>query len=268
MSWGYGRHNGPHTWSTIAEAAKGKKQSPIDINKKDAEFCPPLSFNPLNINFSSSKPKNLINTGSSVQMTFTDGGKSLSGGLLDGDYAIAQFHFHWGKSSDHGSEHTIDGEKYAGECHIVHYNKSKYATISEAVTESDGLCVLGMLIKVGNEHKDLKQLITRLEYIAHKNDIFIWNGSFNPGCLLPNNINKYWTYPGSLTTPPCYESVTWIVFEEPIEFSEEQLVKLRSLNSYPKSGSPSNGELPGHISTNFRPTQPLNDRIIMSSFKN
>ena len=36
-------------------------------------------------------------------------------------------------------------------------------------------------------------------------------------------MTKYWTYEGSLTTPPLYESVTWIVFKEPIEMSDDQV---------------------------------------------
>ena len=37
------------------------------------------------------------------------------------------------------------------------------------------------------------------------------------------NLSDYWTYNGSLTTPPCTECVKWIVFKEPIEVCEKQV---------------------------------------------
>lgn len=46
---------------------------------------------------------------------------------------------------------------------------------------------------------------------------------FDPSCLLPESINEYWTYAGSLTTPPLTEAVTWIVMKQPIEVSHDQV---------------------------------------------
>lgn len=46
---------------------------------------------------------------------------------------------------------------------------------------------------------------------------------FDPACLLPVNIDDYWTYHGSLTTPPLTESVTWIVMKQHIEVSHDQV---------------------------------------------
>lgn len=46
---------------------------------------------------------------------------------------------------------------------------------------------------------------------------------FDPACLLPSNTNDYWTYHGSLTTPPLTESVTWIVMKQHIEVSHDQV---------------------------------------------
>jgi hypothetical protein len=48
-------------------------------------------------------------------------------------------------------------------------------------------------------------------------------------------MTKYWTYDGSLTTPPLYESVKWIVFKEPIEMSDDQVcfkIKQNGNDSY------------------------------------
>lgn len=59
----------------------------------------------------------------------------------------------------------------------------------------------------------------------HKGDKVTIPGPLDPAKLIPEN-KKYWTYPGSLTTPPCSESVTWILFKEPIEVSREQVSSL------------------------------------------
>lgn len=41
--------------------------------------------------------------------------------------------------------------------------------------------------------------------------------------LLPNDLTQYFTYHGSLTTPPCAEAVTWIDFKEPIKIKSSQV---------------------------------------------
>ncbi len=38
-----------------------------------------------------------------------------------------------------------------------------------------------------------------------------------------DDTKSYWTYQGSLTTPPCTQCVEWIVFKNPIEISKEQV---------------------------------------------
>lgn len=47
-------------------------------------------------------------------------------------------------------------------------------------------------------------------------------GPFDPSSLLPA-CRDYWTYPGSLTTPPLAESVTWIIQKMPIEVAPSQV---------------------------------------------
>lgn len=44
--------------------------------------------------------------------------------------------------------------------------------------------------------------------------------------LIPARLSSYYRYEGSLTTPPCYESVSWTLFNETIEIAEEQVRSL------------------------------------------
>lgn len=47
--------------------------------------------------------------------TILDAFAVLTGGPLTGTYRLRQFHFHWGQTDEQGSEHTVDGRKYASE---------------------------------------------------------------------------------------------------------------------------------------------------------
>ena len=44
----------------------------------------------------------------------------LTGGPLDSPYQVLQLHFHWGADDNQGSEHTLDGQSFPMELHIVH----------------------------------------------------------------------------------------------------------------------------------------------------
>ena len=76
-------------------------------------------------------------------------------------------HAHWGSKEGIGSEHTLDGEKFDAELHIVHYN-SKYDTAEEAMKHPDGLAVLGMFILTGKPHEELDSLCRNLFHIQEK----------------------------------------------------------------------------------------------------
>lgn len=95
--------------------------------------------------------------------------------------------------------------------------------------------------------------------------------SCDPAAFLPKESKAYWTYEGSLTTPPFNESVTWILFKEPVTVSEEQLKAFRDLRRYDVNEEcpcdeqnwlvyDAVEEKPGQIINNFRPPLELGNR--------
>ncbi|XP_051840423.1 carbonic anhydrase 5B, mitochondrial isoform X4 [Antechinus flavipes] len=90
-------------------------------------------------------------------------------------------------------------------------------------------------------------------------DSLIEFGTFDPACLMPA-CPDFWTYSGSLTTPPLSESVTWIIKKQPIEVDHNQLEAFRMLLFT------SAGEKEKRMVDNFRPLQPLMNRTVRSSF--
>lgn len=75
---------------------------------------------------------------------------------------------------------------------------------------------------MGGKHDELDKVVKLLPFITHKGDKVTLSDPLDPAKLLPRHT-AYWTYPGSLTTPPCTESVTWILFKQPVQVSAEQV---------------------------------------------
>uniref|UniRef100_A0A8C9NDP3 Carbonic anhydrase n=1 Tax=Serinus canaria TaxID=9135 RepID=A0A8C9NDP3_SERCA len=249
-SWGYGQADGPSEWHKAYPIAQGNRQSPIDIDSARAVYDP--SLQPLVISYESCTSLSISNTGHSVMVEFedTDDRTAISGGPFQNPFRLKQFHFHWGTTHSQGSEHTIDGKPFPCELHLVHWNARKYATFGEAAAAPDGLAVVGVFLEVR---------IAKISVFFSQGTKAQFRG-FNPKCLLPTSLD-YWTYLGSLTTPPLNESVTWIVLKEPIRISVKQLEKFRMLLF--------TGEEDQRIqmANNFRPPQPLKGRIVRASFK-
>jgi carbonic anhydrase len=65
--------------------------------------------------------------------------------------------------------------------------------------------------------------------------------------LLPQD-KGYYMFPGSLTTPPCTENVTWYVLKTPTQISADAIARFARV--YPM---------------NARPVQPLNGRDLVGT---
>lgn len=258
-SWGYSKDNGPNTWSKAFPVAAGKSQSPIDIKRSicTADNC----LKPVVVDYSAVEVGELSNTGSSWKAQITGGKSSLTGGPLTGRFALEQFHAHWGSSDKVGSEHTMDGTQYSSELHLVHWDTENFKSFGEAAAVKGGLAVLGIFLKVGKANPEIEKLTKLMSFIPYKNQAVNISEKINCTNFLPGN-KSYYTYDGSLTTPPCYESVNWIVFEEPVEISAQQLAVFRSMKSYCRAGACPCDELKGKMVDNFRPCCPVNERKV------
>ncbi|XP_076065689.1 carbonic anhydrase 2-like [Oratosquilla oratoria] len=233
----------------------GTRQSPINIETGNVktEYWRPFSLKNYDLKPSQMRVKNNGHS-AQVEMDNNVAPRVLQGGLK-GEYIFAQFHFHWGGESSKGSEHTIDGVRYPMELHLVHYN-AKYNSLGEAVEKPDGLAVLGVLYEISStDNPALTPLVNTLKNISEAGFFSEVPSTYPLRAFLPSDLETFYRYEGSLTTPTCNEVVTWTVFSKAVPVSETQMSEFRALKM--KQG--------GNIINNFRPPQPLGNRKVFRS---
>lgn len=251
-------YTGPATWTDKFPEARGARQSPININTSKATSSPDPAP-PLKWRYSVNHTRSVVNPGYCWRVDENGYDSELTGGPLGSDvYRLQQWHCHWGAVDGQGSEHTVDGRTFSGELHLVHWNTTKYKSFSEAAGQYDGLAVLGVFLAVGRNHPELDKVVKLLPFIKHKNDKVTMPNPLDPARLLPTSTG-YWTYPGSLTTPPCTESVTWILFKQPVQVSADQLASMRKLRCGEAS---TRGVEEMELMNNHRPPLPLGNRVL------
>jgi carbonic anhydrase len=221
--WSYSGDHGPSHWGDLepdyATCSEGKHQSPIDIKgaKKDASLAP-IQFDYKAV------PLKVVNNGHTIQINYDAGSSVTVGGKT---YPLIQFHFH------KPSEEEIAGTKYDMVIHLVHKLR-------------DRLLVVGILAETGAENPMIKTLWANLPATEGK-ESEVRGVTINAADLLPADRN-YYTFDGSLTTPPCSEGVQWYVIKTPIHLSAAQVGAFAKI--YPM---------------NARPIQPSNGREIRES---
>lgn len=229
----YEGEEGPEHWGRLTPAfllsEVGRQQTPIAITTAtlvEADL-PDLGFN-----YQDNTNLTFFHNGHTIQVAGDNRGPFPAGSTLDvlGEtYNLLQFHFHT------GSEHTVDGHAFPLEMHLVHSNAA------------GDLLVIGVFIEEGAANAAYDALINHLPEHDGPNEII--TESFNPESLLPDNLDSYYAYTGSLTTPPASQGVSFGIFTEPVELSAEQIHAIEeSLHEH-----------------NARPVQPTNDRVVFVS---
>ena len=222
VAWGYGEENGADVWGQLDPdfilGAEGTMQSPIDLADATSSELPGIVYD------YSPSAMNLHNNGHTIEAAPVE----ANGIEIDGmRYELLQFHFHA------PSEHTVNGQFFDMEMHLVHRN------------EEGTLAVVGVLIEPGDENPAFDPMWAQLPDAAGVTNS-VENATVNASDLLPGERQTY-RYDGSLTTPPCSEGVKWNVLTTPIQMSESQIAAFKAI-----------------VHDNTRPVQPLYDRVLLS----
>ncbi|XP_012523520.1 carbonic anhydrase 1 isoform X2 [Monomorium pharaonis] len=259
QEFSYEGNQGPAYWGEEYHTCVGKHQSPINIEEHNVQnvSLPPLILNGID-NPCHSYVKN---TGHTVVLKTKESEAALlSGGPL-GDknvYVFEQFHFHWGENDYEGSEDLINNQSFPMEMHAVFY-KETYKSFDESLKHDDGLAILAYLYEISPQpnptYEPIVRALSKIEEMGKEETLQepLPLGKF----LVPDitNIQNYFTYKGSLTTPPCLEVATWIDFKDHQQLSHDQLATFRDLRT-PEGN---------RLTHNFRPVQPLEDRVVFQN---
>ena len=242
-SWNY---TDQEFWKIVEEwDCDGQRQSPINIDTSMLVTSSELIDLTLT-NFDQLYDGNFTNTGHSVQ--FIPNAESTNPTFQNhrGTYTLLQFHFHWGSTSDEGSEHRVNGTAFSGELHFV----TRKTTGND--TAGDAFAVLGVLL-VSDPSMSTGSYMELLDNIPQTDGNTSSVNGVRPSDLLPNSLSYYY-YEGSLTTPACSEVVQWFLLRTPVNVPSEFLESLRDNVE---------GEDEEVLDMNFRMTQPLNGRQVM-----
>lgn len=253
--WGYGNENGPDTWPDHYPTCGGHRQSPVAIDAGEAEVDIPHT--PFHFVGYDARPTTvtLTNNGHSVQVNM-DINAWVTGGSLTSEFVFHQFHFHWGAADTRGSEHTVDDNRFPAELHMVHYRES-YGSWEEAVKHEDGVAVFSVLLELHHtDNPNLDPIVNSLMDVILPHETALI-GPVILHNLLPSNVDHFFSYSGSLTTPGCDEVVEWTIFKERIPISSNQLKQFRELIA--GDGST--------LQDNFRSLQSLNGRMVYRSWE-
>lgn len=225
---GYSGDNGPGFWGetpgweSCGGTAATARQSPIDIDHVAFD----RRLGPLRLELHET-PLDLTNNGHTIEEEYEPGSSIALNGLV---YGLTQFHFHT------LSEHTIAGRHAVMELHAVF-----------AEPASSNKAVVGMLFVIGKSNLFISALMADGLPKKSGDVVDVPSRAINLADAL-TDTSRYYTYAGSLTTPPCTETVTWFVLHEPAELSLAQFEALRTI-----------------LGNNFRPLQKRNGRTVRTT---
>lgn len=220
--WAYEGENGPAHWSELSPAyalcGKGRRQSPITLGEAFAVDLEAIQF------LYEPAPFRVVDTGRHLQVTVYGG----SIRILGKEYRLSHVRFH------KPSEHIVSGRTFDMEAQLFHR------------AEDGQQAIVSVLLEKGNENAAIQTALNNLP-LEKGGETAPPGQSIKLDLLLPAN-RGYYTFMGSLSTPPCTEDVLWMVIKRPQQISTGQLTIFQRL-----------------YTPNARPTQAVSERIIKES---
>ena len=221
VEWSYSGAGGPENWASLsadnASCGNGAQQSPIDITGYSQGSSPPLSFS------YRKEAESVSNLGTKVEAIYPTGNRL---GFGERTYQLESVHPHT------PSEHHIDGKSYPLELHLLH---------SQVFGD---VAVVSMMFDIGDANPVVQEIIDNVPGEIGTSEV---TGVLNALGLTPTDLG-YYSYKGSITTPPCAEPVDWFVMLEIGTVSQAQVDALKAITG-----------------DNNRPLQPDNGRAIATS---
>jgi len=210
VAWSYEGDGGPESWGRLrpeyARCANGSRQSPIDIQGGIGLDLEPIRFDYRVSGFA------VTDNGHTVQVNL-GAGNAIE--VMGRRYELEQFHFH------RPSEERVAGRRFDMVAHLEH-------------RDAEGrLAVVAVLLGRGAPHPLVQAVWNNLP--LEKGEALAARVTIDLNELLPRD-GRYYTFMGSQTTPPCSEGVLWLVMQQPVQLSMEQIAIFARL--YPMNARP------------------------------
>ena len=204
--------------TTLCE--KGQQQSPIALTKAKKEKVPLLAPDYKEVELNVDRKPGLL------ALYYPEGSVLTIG---DKKYNLVRISFHT------PAEHTLRGQKFDLEVQLEH-------------KAADGkIAIVSVMMKKGFANAAFNPLIAKLPQADTLEPTIVSGAFFSPQTLFPADLS-YYTYTGSLTTPPCTENVDWYVLKSYVELGKDQLAAFKKI-----------------LDNNARAIQSLNTRKILQN---
>lgn len=222
VEWSYSGAGAPGNWASLSpdfeRCGSGTQQSPIDVTGyQEGNLSPPLSFS------FRKEAEAISNNGTSIAVSYPTGNRL---GFGERTYQLETV------TPRTPSEHNVDGKSYPLELQLLH---------SQVFGD---VAVISMLFDIGDANPLVQEIIDNTPSEIGKTEV---TGLLNARGYMTTDLG-YYSYKGSMTTPPCAEPVDWFLMLEIGTVSQAQVDALQ-----------------GMTGANNRPLQAANGREIFTS---